>query len=133
MSLEWPDVTLDQRALAALPASHTPSPLLRRACKRYIMALHNLNKQLVAYNMDVLLRQLQSVSSHEELRDIMGQCELVPFASVPVPSLSGTLPALITLHRAFQCLRLLKDTLNSWVPGSDEDAQPASAGLFPPG
>jgi len=135
MSIDWPTVTLDPQALSHLPSTRTPSPALRRACKRYVIAMHNLNKQLVALNMDVLLRQLQTASSHEEVRAVMTQCELVPFASVPVNTLSSTMPTLITLHRAFQCLHVLKDTLDSWDnwaadTSSATNGQPASTPSF---
>lgn len=127
MSIEWPHVTLDPQALSSLPPTHTPSMTLKRACKRYVIAMHNLNKQLVALNMDVLLRQLQAASSHEELRAVMAQCELVPFASAPVYTLAPMMPTLTILHRAFQCLHVLKDTLDNWVP----EPEPLNAASSP--
>jgi hypothetical protein len=123
MSLEWPAVVLEDDVLSSLPPSRMSSSALKRACRRYVVAMSNVNKQVVAYNTDVHLHRLQTALTHEELRAMMQQyqCMLAPFVSVPVNTLSPVMPQLITLHRAFQCAHVLKDTLESW------DAPPLAA------
>lgn len=121
MSLDWPAVLLDPDVFTLLPAGRMPSPPLKRACRRYIIAMGNLNKQVVAYNTEVQLRRLQTALTNEELRALMQQCMVTPFVSVPVNTLSPMVPQLVTLHRAFQCAHVLKDTLDSW------DAPPLTA------
>ena len=116
MSIAWPEVNVAPDCLHALPRHRTPSSSLRRACRRYIIAMGNLNRQVAAYNTEVLLRQLQGVTSHGELRALLHQCIAVPFVPVPLPALTPAVPHLTALHRAYHCLTVLKDTLDNWQP-----------------
>lgn len=133
MSLEWPTVLLDPQAMMLLPPGRVPSPALKRACRRYIIAMGNLNKQVVAYNTEVQLRRLQTALTHEELRALMQQCTVSPFVSVPVNTMSPMMPQLVTLHRAFLCAHVLKDTLESWdaPPLVEEESLPNTSEPVP--
>lgn len=132
MSIAWPDVNLCPDCMHSLPRHRTPSPALRRACRRYIIAMGNLNKQIAAYNTEVLLRQLQSASTHGELRALLHHCLSSPFVPVPLPALAPALPQLTALHRAYQCLAILKDTLDNWQPPPPPQHAPPTPDTPPP-
>lgn len=127
MSIAWPEVNVAPECLHLLPRHRTPSAALRRACRRYVIAMGNLNKQVAAYNTEVLLRQLQSASTHGELRALLHHCLSSPFVPVPLPALAPALPHLTALHRAYHCLAVLKDTLDNWQQPPNSAAPPPPA------
>lgn len=134
MSIQWPQTVVSHNVLAYLPPHQTPSPPLKRACKRYVTAMNELNKQICDYNAEALQRQLSVCRTLAEMRQLLLQVMQVPFASVNVHTVSAHMPRLIVLDRAAQCVNLLREVLDEWemdgtsaASASDGDPNTAAA------
>lgn len=118
MSLHWPELQLQPHVFMSLPPHQMPSPSLKRACKRYVTAMNQLNKQICDLNADALEQEMMQCRTHSELRDLVLQTKRVPFVSMNVHTLSSQLPRLLVLERAAQCVSLLRDVLDEWEDGN---------------
>lgn len=145
MSIQWPNTHVQRHVLGALPPHHPPSASLKRAGKRYITAMTELNKQICDYNAEALQRQLNNCRSNVEMQQVLLQVVQVPFVAVNIHTLSAHVPRLLMLDRAAQCVSVLREVLDEWendsaaVPDlsaqpttgtSGEDAAPASFSVF---
>lgn len=132
MSIQWPQTVVSPHVLQYLPAHQTPSYSLKRAAKRYVTAMNELNKQICDYNAQVLQRQLSTCGTHAEMSQLLVQAAQVPFASVSIQTVNLQMPRLIVLDRAAQCVNLLREVLDEWhieAPegGSGTDAVQSAA------
>lgn len=128
MSIQWPELQLQPQVLAALPPHHRASPTLKRACKRYIIAMNELNKQVCDYNTEGLEEQMTQCRTHAEVRQLLLKTACVPFVSVSVQTLLTQLPRLVILDRAAQCVNLLREVLDEWETGGGDRSSGAQPG-----
>lgn len=114
MSIQWPYTHVHPHVLASLSPHQLPSPALKRAAKRYVIAMNELNKQICDYNAEALQRQLAGCRTHVEMRQLLLQSAQVPFVAVNMNTVAAHMPRLVVLDRAAQCVNLLREVLDEW-------------------
>lgn len=125
MSIQWPYTHVNPHVFASLSPHQPPSPALKRAAKRYVIAMNELNKQICDYNAEALQCQLAGCRTHIEMRQLLLQSAQVPFVAVNINTVAAHTPRLVVLDRAAQCVNLLREVLDEWE--GDAALAPATA------